>query len=261
MSTVRQVRISQLRASLRECNRVMEEFPPGSMELLQQLERDEAYGASMTDATFTTACARCAAPLEITDATADAVSKAHEERCFVVGDWVRGEWDRGWPVTLEGVVLCVRDVNRDGLLPIDVNVTKSNTFIVGPRGLLLQRGDFRRIPRPEQAVKPLSVRLAEREFIVHRDVKPENVPGPLDVLYDCETLRSLLVLDEANRRGEGEVRPDGRLWMLSQVQRAVVSAHWSAELRERIAVSKERERLTVVAPDLELELANCKDAE
>lgn len=44
MSEARQARISSLRASLRECNRGMDEFPASSMDELQRLQCEEYYG-------------------------------------------------------------------------------------------------------------------------------------------------------------------------------------------------------------------------
>jgi hypothetical protein len=41
---------------------------------------------------FSTTCARCNAPLEVTDATADEVAREHEERCLIPGDSVRWEF-------------------------------------------------------------------------------------------------------------------------------------------------------------------------
>jgi hypothetical protein len=69
---------------------------------------------------------------------------------------------------------------------------------------------------------------------------------PLDVLYDGWTLRQLLEHNEKKRRED---------WHLAHpytpAQRAAVSAHWSAQLRAKVAASKaadaerERNRVTV----------------
>ncbi len=68
-----------------------------------------------------------------------------------------------------------------------------------------------------------------------------SIIDPLDVEYDGVTLRRLLEMDE-NRRTE---RIPGVI--LSPGQRAAISAHWSAELRAKIATSKaaERRRVTI----------------
>lgn len=80
--------------------------------------------------------------------------------------------------------------------------------------------------------------------------------NPLDVKYDGVTLRVLLEIDEDRRR---ELPPEHGRSPLAQrliarritpAQRAAVSAHWSAELRAKVAASKERER-NVVRIDLD----------
>lgn len=75
----------------------------------------------------------------------------------------------------------------------------------------------------------------------------ERAPtDPLDAVIDGVTLRDLVRRDEIIQRGEApEYRRD---W--TPAQRAAVSAHWSAELRAKVAASKERERTRVVV-DLE----------
>lgn len=73
--------------------------------------------------------------------------------------------------------------------------------------------------------------------------------GPLDVKYDDVTLCDLLVLDERLRRGESTMRGPFDYQSprsLTAVQRAAVSAHWSAQLRAKVAASKEAERRRVV---------------
>lgn len=66
----------------------------------------------------------------------------------------------------------------------------------------------------------------------------ETPVDPLDVEYDDLSLRYLLRCDELNRR-ENETST------FSPAQRAAISAHWSAELRAKVAASKERERSAV----------------
>jgi hypothetical protein len=67
---------------------------------------------------------------------------------------------------------------------------------------------------------------------------------PLDVAHGGVKLRDLLKIDEERRR---EGHPNYRAaWLrLSDAQRGAVSAHWSAELRAKVAESKERERRRV----------------
>jgi hypothetical protein len=68
------------------------------------------------------------------------------------------------------------------------------------------------------------------------------VADPLDAVVQPgkATLRSLLAADEAMRR-EGAVA-----FPFSPEQRAAVSAHWSAELRRKVAASAERDRNRVL---------------
>lgn len=67
---------------------------------------------------------------------------------------------------------------------------------------------------------------------------------PLDVKYDGLSLRLLLDSEQTRLRTERRCKP------LSPAQRAAVSAHWSAELRAKVAAAKERDR-NVVRVDLE----------
>lgn len=77
---------------------------------------------------------------------------------------------------------------------------------------------------------------------------PPSAPDPLDVEYDGAKLRILL---ERDRRHRNEVpQPPGRdkdtRWLpLTPAQRAAVSAHWSAELRAKVAAAAEAERQRV----------------
>lgn len=64
---------------------------------------------------------------------------------------------------------------------------------------------------------------------------------PLDVKYDGISLRALLQSDERCRR---EVNP--RHNILTPAQRAVVSAHWSAELRARVGAVAEKQKNQVM---------------
>lgn len=67
-----------------------------------------------------------------------------------------------------------------------------------------------------------------------------------DVEYDGVSLRFLLAADESARRHEGHV------FVFTPYQRAVISAHWSAELRCRVAEREwhdaQRERNQVLMP-------------
>lgn len=78
---------------------------------------------------------------------------------------------------------------------------------------------------------------------------------PLDVEHDGVTLRGLLDLDEERRRGDkanvDHLRMYGRPF--TPAQRDAISAHWSAQLRAKVAASAERERSRVVVDLQEVE--------
>lgn len=72
---------------------------------------------------------------------------------------------------------------------------------------------------------------------------------PLDVKHDGVTLRVLLVCDESNRREFGVATSFGPIPVrasLTPAQRAAISAHWSAELRAKVAASAERDHNRVL---------------
>jgi hypothetical protein len=88
-------------------------------------------------------------------------------------------------------------------------------------------------------------------------------PDPLDTKYDGQTLRDLLAADLAMSRET--LISDMPLWFriqdgLTRTQRQAVSAYRSAELRAKIAASREAERCAVRVDD-DLWLANCKDVD
>lgn len=68
---------------------------------------------------------------------------------------------------------------------------------------------------------------------------------PLDVIIDGVPLRDLLARDDMLRREPERYRP-----LLTPAQRAAVSAHWSAELRAKVAATaaadREREQRRVL---------------
>jgi hypothetical protein len=85
---------------------------------------------------------------------------------------------------------------------------------------------------------------AARELLEMPEAPQVTAPpvDPLDVEYDGVRLRTLLTYDESHRRESfGAARPHR-----TEVQRAAVSSHWSAELRAKVSASKEHERQRVV---------------
>jgi hypothetical protein len=69
-------------------------------------------------------------------------------------------------------------------------------------------------------------------------------PDPLDSVVDGETLRDLLSWHEKYRRTEQHIG------VFSRIQREAISAHWSAELRAKVAASEQKRRNQVLV-DLE----------
>lgn len=114
-----------------------------------------------------TICARCSTPLDVTDATADAVVREHEAECFVVGDAVRW-WPSGMPddPTSPSVTGLATSTGRHPM--VRVETTSGYWPTTHHRGYTFDRtplagsimdtsaspGTIRRIPRPEQEAKP-----------------------------------------------------------------------------------------------------------
>lgn len=124
-------------------------------------------------------------------------------------------------------------------------------------------------PRLGVVTWPECARVAPKSTVTEHTVnvvgysEPPNCCRPcdsLDVEYDSVALRDLLVKDQSIR----EDRPTNlKREPLTQAQRAAVSAHWSAQLRAKVRASdaeRAAAQTSVVLPDLDLEVANCKDA-
>lgn len=75
---------------------------------------------------------------------------------------------------------------------------------------------------------------------------------PLDVEYDGVKLRELLAKDETYRRESLDVveavyrKHYPSAFSFTPSQRAAISDHWSAELRQRVEAAKEKQRTQVV---------------
>lgn len=70
---------------------------------------------------------------------------------------------------------------------------------------------------------------------------------PLDVLHDGVTLRVLVDCDEAaQREGCRFWQCGARKMFPTPSQRAAVSAHWSAQLRAKVAATADRDRNRVL---------------
>jgi len=107
------------------------------------------------------------------------------------------------------------------------NEIRIETLAMSPQALLEQI----------RAAKEYMRDLGERNAAPVAAAPPAD---PLDVEYDGVNLRDLIQWDTARRR---ETHPQWR--QLTPAQRAAVSAHWSAQLRAKVAASKAAERNVV----------------
>jgi len=187
-------------------------------------------------------CARCRTEFQFTssDTNVDAVLAAHQERCFAVGDWVRwtpqphcqDNWFEGEVIgTTHGRVDWIL-VNKTDLLAPSSRPIGEGVRVGSKIDPSVCPGAIRRIPRPGQEVATV-----------------DNPCDQFDVKYDGVTLLGLLIADEnARRETPLHCMP---LWYrindgFTPAQRSAVSAHWSAQLRARIAARQEAERNAVV---------------
>lgn len=268
----RQGRISQLRATLRECNRLMEPMPSMAMAELDRLEREEKM-CQEYEASITTTCARCSDTIDL------AAVEQHHERCFVVGDAVRwdGEMTDGsksyrW---LEGVILEIDSTSDRIKTHVRVTARSDDGFA---ESIYLLGMVYRHIQRPRQ-VDPVEARAAayhklaseapgpigcahgdddddELQDAMERVALPSEDPweqDPMDALYDGVTLRVLLECDDAARREAGPHWRNGSQRTWTAPQREAVSAYHSAVLRARISAANERERLSVTYCEVDAE--------
>lgn len=88
----------------------------------------------------------------------------------------------------------------------------------------------------------------KNEYVNKPKLKPKV--NPLDVEYDDVKLRDLLTIDEERRR-EGHPRFREAWARPSDIQRAAVSAHWSAQLRAKVAESATPKMTVMMAIDAE----------
>jgi hypothetical protein len=153
---------------------------------------------------------------------------------LLAGDYVR--WDNplfpAGQVWIEGE-LVLNPVNHARIRIDDFRGQGSEWSRGAHTDVRVEPGSLRRIPRPGVGLRPQREPMRD-EMIKERHTEPD----PLDVMYDGYTLRHLLGWDEAFRRRDA--LPVKR-W-LTPAQRAAISAHWSAQLRAKIAASTERER-------------------
>lgn len=220
-----------------------------------------------------TTCARCSHAF--TGTPDDETLYAHQERCFVVGDWVRWEpklcpLAGGWA---EGVV------ERTG--PVVINVSACSGMVhVGPSVRIdpsMEPSELRRIPRPEPSAVWKCVEAngnlsglvgftpasTPSPYATNADVAAHlnglgwqvawnDEPTPAPMLYDGLTAEQCLERWQLRQREEGampfsgQVRYPTRKTVLTASQLAAARELWSSQLRASIAASKERELTRVV---------------
>lgn len=212
-------------------------------------------------------------------------AKVCEARPLEVGDWVRwtplnAEIPNRW---LDGVLTECSPPNAR----MSVKAEWPGWENRRPLDRIVQIGlrQLRRIPRPVDEVKAGTVRAAHAAYVavaqpsvIASDDMPldtaravwrqpptietpwmkvgDPAPDPLDVKIDGATLRSLVEIGQCSAREMPHggtatpVRP-----RLTPAQRAAISAHWSADLRIKVAASdaarKARETTVVIGHDVE----------
>lgn len=194
-------------------------------------------------------------------------AKVCEKRPLAVGDYMRLDCSRDGSDWVEGPIVTLRGTDGHAAIsPERASVRMSHRIHGNPFTFAVVASlGIRRIPRPAAEVRAV---LNERDGAMYygdirlTDGKPPTIEtpwisttkclplDPLDTKYDGVTLRTLIDGDAFNRQEQG-----GAMWRakpMTPVQRAAVSAHWSAELRAKLAASKERERLQVVVDDGEV---------
>lgn len=241
---------------------------PGPFAKLTKTPRPT--GASFQYVTVaTTKCALCSV-LFTADADEQFIAahaKVCEKRPLAVGDYMRLDCSRDGSDWVEGPIVTLRGTDGHAAIsPERASVRMSHRIHGNPFTFAVVASlGIRRIPRPAAEVRAV---LNERDGAMYygdirlTDGKPPTIEtpwisttkclplDPLDTKYDGVTLRTLIDGDAFNRQEQG-----GAMWRakpMTPVQRAAVSAHWSAELRAKLAASKERERLQVVVDDGEV---------
>lgn len=106
----------------------------------------------------------------------------------------------------------------------------------------LQTVEQWRLPRGQPVyLKSQSEDLSATAEFRYKSTWSDTPIDLLDVEYDGVTLRVLLACDEGQRRYEAT----GAQYKPTPLQRSAISAHWSAELRAKVAASKECEHRQV----------------
>jgi len=215
----------------------------------------------------TNTCARCSHPFTskpdgFVDEALENEIAAHQERCLIVGDWLRFEHGKRWiegPVTTLFNAMGHAEIRTERQSGMEYYTESGRYSFNWPDRV----GSLRRILRPGQDVrfaktagKPedcancgehirnhyggTEYRCSPKSLVESACADHTAVAkSPAPTLYDGVPLALLLEKDETQRRETW----DG--YRFTPSQRAAISAHWSAQLRAKIAASAEAERLTV----------------
>lgn len=155
-----------------------------------------------------------------------AANLCDEHRPIAVGDYVRGTGTAyGKPYWFEGTVETAYDCGlSDGSRGVSIRIARgSANYAPGDRIAYANPANLKR-------VEPLAP-------------EPGKPVDPLDVEYDGVTLREWLERDRFNQQEPARL---AHPFTIKPAARAAISAHWSAELRARVAAAKTKERERVV---------------
>lgn len=140
-----------------------------------------------------------------------------DSRWFRSRDWA--QWG-GMPTRSATIVQDDKDPNAWRLVTVDIKTGKAAP---GPVVAVLSPEDVATLDRLRHAWNG-------------------QTPIMLDDVIDLVSLRDLIARDELYRSENGRERVDGRFVLarpfFTPAQRAAVSAHWSAQLRAKIAAAK-----------------------
>jgi len=205
-----------------------------------------------SDAIVKHLCARCNATLEVSDSSLGLVLAAHKERCFIAGDFVRW-WPYGHADNPNSPYIDGRIVAYYGKESRQIEVITTCNFgpydsigSIAPGGIVdpsVSPGTIRRIPRPGQEVKP-------GESLSKAEIDAKRSPAP--TLYDGLTAEECYIRWSTNRvhiEMHWPVKYDMTADQISAarwVYDGSQGARHSAQLRARIAASREVERTRVV---------------
>lgn len=197
----------------------------------------------VTPISAVTTCARCDHPFVnqpdgFVDADLENEIAAHQERCFVRGEYVRWDWNGEW---IEGNARG----SENGITNVEVLKSTHVEDVGCVMSMLTQ--NVRRIPRPGQEVAPADASDMQRAADEHPAASIEPT------LYDgltaeqCLEQYARLQREDVDADVPREIYPNA----LTPPQLAAARELWSLQLRAKIAASREAERLTVRIDSME----------